>query len=441
METNVNLDIWLVAWIVIVLIIFFRSTKKNIASVGLTITFAFMLTKQYWFGAFIYSLPWYEGGNKYHTALGFVKASQALLAFAAGSIIFAPFLIRIFRFSWLKSKKYRPNLKLPIIYIAMGYIFYFLLRPILVGKPSIRTFIYSGWNLMLAGLCLIIWKNWCIKNQKMIIFWLLFAGLAPLFTTIGLGFLGVGVMALMVVVIFTSRFYRPRWKIILGVIIIGHLGFSFYVNYMQARGEIREKISQGKPVSDRTGVVLKMFNNFEFFNLTNQKHLELIEVRLNQSALVGAAVDYMQLGNQEFAKGETIKNSLLAIIPRMFWPDKPIRLGGAGMATKYTGITFQGASVGMGLVMEFFINFGTICVVVGFLILGVIITLVDQAAALRLEAGDWKGFIFWFVPGITLMGGESLTQITMSASAAVVFAIFINKYILPIFSRQKRDKI
>ncbi len=441
METGINLISWIIIWIAVLAFIILRDIRKNIPTVGLVIIFALNLTKEHLFGAFIHTLPWYQNSREYFTALGFVESTKALIAFGIGSLILAPFLGKIFHLHWLKSKRYIPNLKIPLVYIIVGYIFYFLLAPVLGGIPTIRTFVYSGWNLMIAGLCLIIWKDWCIRKKKMMIFWLFFAGLGPIFTTIGLGFLGYGVTALIAIVAFVACFYRPRWKVVLGLIIAVYLGLSLYVNYMELRTELRRKVRGREALSERIGTVSDIFNNFEFFNPHNRKHLVLIEVRLNLNYLIGASINYIQSGNQEFAKGETIKSFFLAFIPRIIWRDKPISLGGSAMVTKYTGILFErGTSVAPGLVMEFYINFGTIAVVIGFMILGAIIALMDRAAALCLESGNWYGFIFWFLIGITFLPTVTLAQIAMAAAAAVAFSILVNKYILPIFARQKRKK-
>lgn len=436
MEMGIDLKIWLIVWVVILLVIAFSSARKNVSRAGLVAIFAFHFSLEHLFGALIYSLPWYEGKGGYFTALGFTQASWAFMAFAFGSLILAPFIIKAFRPAWIKGKKYIPNLKMPIVYIVTGYIFYFTLNPILGGIPSVRTFVHSGWNLMIAGLCLIIWKNWCIKKKKMIIFWLSFAALAPAFTTISLGFLGVGVGALIIIVAFTARFYRPLWQVTLGAVLVVYFGFSFYVNYMEARGRIR-----AVPVHERTSVFFEMFDDFKFFSLSEQSHLELIDERINLNFLTGAAVDYLDEGYQDFAKGRTIKDSFLAFVPRVIWPEKPVRLGGSEMVTDHTGMSFpEGTSVAPGLVMEFYINFGTACVVVGFLILGIIVAFVDIAAGARLQSGDWRGFIFWFVPGITLISTTILTQVFMTAAAAIVFSLIINKYIMPLVLKQKKAR-
>ena len=89
---------------------------------------------------------------------------------------------------------------------------------------------------------------------------------------------------------------------------------------------------------------------------------------MNQNQLVGAAVQYLESGYAPFATGDTLIQSALAIIPRAIWPDKPVFAGSPGLVTQYTGIQFAaGTSVGVGQVLEFYINFGSPGVVGGFL--------------------------------------------------------------------------
>ncbi len=47
-------------------------------------------------------------------------------------------------------------------------------------------------------------------------------------------------------------------------------------------------------------------------------------------------------------------------IPRALWPNKPVVGGSGDLVSTYTGIRFaDGTSVGIGQVLESFVNFGT----------------------------------------------------------------------------------
>jgi len=113
-------------------------------------------------------------------------------------------------------------------------------------------------------------------------------------------------------------------------------------------------------------------------------------------------------------------DAAFALVPRAIWPNKPAVGGSGNIVSKYTGLVFaEGTSVGVGPVLEFYINFGTTGVIIGFLIMGAIVGLIDEVAGERMLSGDWQGFIFWFLPGIAfLQVGGQLTEVTSSAAGA-----------------------
>jgi hypothetical protein len=80
--------------------------------------------------------------------------------------------------------------------------------------------------------------------------------------------------------------------------------------------------------------------------------------------------------------------------------------------------------------MEFYVNFGTPGVIIGFLIMGILVTTLDVAAAERLALNNLQGFVLWFLPGISLLQvGGSLVEATVSAVASIAVAFLANKYL------------
>jgi membrane protein implicated in regulation of membrane protease activity len=78
--------------------------------------------------------------------------------------------------------------------------------------------------------------------------------------------------------------------------------------------------------------------------------------------------------------------------------------------------------------MEFYVNFGTTGVIVGFMIFGLIITTLDVLATERLASGDLRGFVLFYLPGLSfLQVGGQLTEITTSAAASLVVALIVNR--------------
>jgi hypothetical protein len=79
--------------------------------------------------------------------------------------------------------------------------------------------------------------------------------------------------------------------------------------------------------------------------------------------------------------------------------------------------------------MEFYVNFGDAGVVLGFLVIGTIITIVDWSAYQHLKQGDWERFLFWYLPGLSLLQvGGSLVEVTASAASAAVLSLLLHRY-------------
>ncbi|HBY61291.1 MAG TPA: hypothetical protein DEH78_15835, partial [Solibacterales bacterium] len=162
--------------------------------------------------------------------------------------------------------------------------------------------------------------------------------------------------------------------------------------------------------------------SFEGFSPYENRHLELLDLRLNQNWLVGAAVQYIE-NTGEFAEGATIRGAFMAMIPRLVWPDKPPNSSGR-LVSQYTGIEFaQGTSVGVGQVMEFYINYGRIGIVVGFLLIGLLLAFLDTRAYRALVTGDFTTFVTFFVMALAATSlGNSLAELAGSVAAALVMS-------------------
>jgi hypothetical protein len=197
---------------------------------------------------------------------------------------------------------------------------------------------------------------------------------------------------------------------------------------MRDRPAIRGVVWGEGSYEERVDRLSQTIGDFEFLDLQNQDHLIHIDQRLNQNYLVGAAVQYLdwtKLG--EFQHGQTIWHAVIALVPRAIWPDKPVVAGSMNLVADHTGLAFADTtSIGVGHVLEFYLNFGTLGVMVGFFVLGTVVGVVDRRAAFYLTRDDWLGFTRWFLPGLSLLNvGGSLVELTSSAGAAVLIAWFV----------------
>jgi hypothetical protein len=428
MDTS-KLSEYLLIWMVVMGLVALVRWRRNTPSTGLTLAYLLNLSLLHWFGAAIYVLPAFQSQDARLTELGFEQSLYGVLAFAFGGLVLTPFLASR---GWLPRSKatLRPDPRLPKAYIACGVAFYLLSSTFLGHLPTAMAIVSSGQQLVVAGLALCCWKAWRENNVRRVIAWLMLALLMPFTTLVTAGMLGYGAVALLTLLIFVSGFVRSPFKIALVGLPLIYLGLSVFVSYMRDRTEIRATVWGGQSFSDRIDRIGETVASFEWFDPARFEHLLRIDGRLNQNWMVGTAVNRLH-ETDGYARGETLWDALLALIPRAIWPDKPISAGSGDLVNRYTDIRFaEGTSVGVGQVLEFYANFGTTGVVIGFALMGLVITALDLQAADRLARSDLQGFVLWFLPGIALLQvGGQLVELTASAAASLIVALLANRYL------------
>ena len=416
----------LVLWVLALGLIVWRYWRRPTPGVGLTLAYSFQMWLLYWFGALLYVLPWSDLPSKNLGEVGFAQSTYAILAFATGMLVGGRVLSQHSAAAHNKML-FPPDPALPRSYLIAGAVSYVVSGTVLGHLPGLNAVLAVGQQLVVVGCCLGCWKAWQTRRLHQLIAWLIVAALMPAITVVTRGFLNFGTMALALVLVFIAHFVRPRVPLILCYLLIGYLGLSFYTAYMRDRGEIRAEVWAGKPLVDRVDRFAETVQTVEWFNPTNQEHLGSVDGRLNQNALVGAAVFHLSRSG-DFANGETIWQAILGFIPRAIWPNKPVSGGSGNLVSRFTGLQFaEGTSVGIGPVMEFYVNFGTWGVVIGFLFLGGTLSILDYLARDCLIRGDWERFALRFLLGAAfLQVGGSLVEVSTSAMGALIAATMVN---------------
>ena len=444
--SKINIVICLIIWFVAVVWTFSSRLTKKMTGTGLVFGYVLSLWTIHWFGPVLYLIPWYtlewnimwyRGFSPKWIEDGFRLSTYAIVAFSLGSVFLPNLLIRTLPFLRKDIPARIPNPRLPKAYIVGGLLFYFALAPTVGCIPTLKALTASGVNLILVGVCLTLWKATQEKKHGMFRRWLIGSLIGfPLLTLLSQGFLSFGAIALLVLFSFIASFFRPRWKLVLFGIFIWYLGLSFFVTYMRDRAEIRELVWRKEPVSKRADWLAGAMSNFEWLDLNNPQHLIRIDARLNQNLLVGAVVEHLA-HNPHYAHGTSIRDAFLALIPRILWRNKPMRAGGNALISRYTDLPYEefgpedvGTTISVGQIMEFYINFGTGGVFVGYLCLGAIIGVLDAMARKHLVNGDWFGFAFWFLSGVGFLQVEvTLAEIFMRAGASALMALFVNNFL------------
>jgi hypothetical protein len=426
---DTNLPLYLTLWMCAVAALAAVPWWRRTPSTGLVLAYVFNLWMIHWLAPALYLFPWHWGFDPEVVQAGLVQSLYAVVSFAFGSLVLTP-LVLDFGVVPRTRGPYQIDSKLPLSYVGLGSLSYIILSLGIDVLPSGTAFFAMGQQLVVVGLILCCWHAWRRHEFRKVSFWIALTLLIPLVTIVTRGFIGYGAVATLSVLIFVSRFVRSRALVLATGVLVVYLGLSVYVTYMRDRNDIRETVWGGQSFEDRFAQLGNTAANFEWFDATNVEHLVRVDNRLNQTYLVGLAVNHLTEG-EGYAQGRTLWEALIAVVPRALWWDKPVQAGSGDLVSEYTGLSFAaGTSVGIGQVMEFYVNFGTTGVIIGLALVGLFLSILDIAAAEHLNAHNLHGFVLWFLPGISLLQvGGSLVEMTSSAAASAIVAIVANKYL------------
>jgi hypothetical protein len=355
------------------------------------------------------------------TKVGFELTLIGMTAFIAGAIA-----ARILRQSSAKAK---PNqqisadnfVRLGWRVLTIGIIAYFVLLPISAVLPSLTAAASVLGSLLILGFWIRLYGS-ATKRETFLILTLL--PLLPLATLATGGFIGFGTAWALSIIGFLFVIARRRIWFYLAIVPVVLFGLSLFVTYFGQRDEIRAVTwNENAGVIERLNKVSKLATDFQVLDLSNENHLSALDSRLNQNYLVGIGLMRHQEGEADLLYGATVP--LWAFIPRVLWPDKPSVGGGQDWVSQFTGITFaQGTSVGIGQVLEFYMNFGMAGVLTGFAIVGFILMRLDQGMMRALAMRNIGGVVQFALPGLALLSPlGSLMEILV----AVVSAIIVSK--------------
>lgn len=425
---------WMVVfWLAIAVMTVWLRWRWGRPGVGLVAAYLIYLAWIHWVPTVLYLIPWYWPLYSADIVTqGFVQSLVGVIGFASGALLFS---------AWRRSARGQADAdpeptdpalsdrRWPAVLFWLGLLGYFVLTPLLGRIPTFGITATVLSNLLYAGVVLVWWQSGREGRWRPKFFMLLTAGLWPLITVSGQGFLGAGLTLPTLLFLFVARTTRRPAPVALAGLAMVYLAVSLAVSYSANRTAIRavvwnEQASQQEQIS----ASLLIFERFQWFNPRNEEHLDRIEVHTNQNHLVGLAVERLRLGVNDYVYGSTLGDVALMMIPRALWPNKPVRVGGSAYVTQFTGVAFGGdTSVGMGQIMEFHVNFGVVGVLVGMLLFGLMMTALDEAAAGALKHSNWLHFALWYVPALSLLqtGNNMVTLVAGFASSWLVLFVAI----------------
>jgi len=306
-----------------------------------------------------------------------------------------------------------------------GWLFTFGLTP-LRNVPSIGAVVYNGGAIWMLGVLLGL--RWSIQNKRRwwTAFWFLCLSVYPVIILFTSGFLSYGATAALVVVCTLAVTARGYWRVFVAIGLIGYMGLSLFSNYFQARERIREAVWYGTSVERRIGAISEIFTQWKFFDTSDKIVSVGLDLRLNQNYFVGLSAQNLANGSVPYLNGRSVSEAFLALVPRAIWPDKPVTAGSPQIVANMTGLKLAaGTSFGVGNVMEFYINFGMLGLVGGFLILGWLFGRLDMRAALAEARRDYPAAMLFFLPCVALIQPlGSMVELVGGTSSAWIAAYF-----------------
>jgi len=428
MQDDLNLAYWLMAWLATALFVLVRHLRTN-TSAGLLMTYVLSFGTLHALAPALALLPWYDFPGIEVTALGLRQSVLAMAAFAAGAEIAAAMKRHQDPDGAdLMTPRHRLSGQLVTVYLLTAALLYGVVTPLAGRLPTVGAIASTGSTLLAVAVALKAWNARLLGRPGLALLWMSATVAFPVITVLSQGFLGYGFAAALIVFSLIASFSRPGLKTLIATVLLAYAGLSVYVTYMRDRGDIRSVVWGGATLEDRWDQLSTTIRTTEWFDLQDQTHLDRVRGRLDQDFLVGAAIAYLDDRNVEFAYGSTIVAAALAAIPRAVWPDKPVVAGSGDIVSTYTGIRFaEGTSIGVGQVLEMYINFGTVGVVAGFLIIGLIVAYVDRTAAVLLARGDTHRFLLWYLPGLSLLQiGGAFSEVVATAGASFILVQVVN---------------
>jgi hypothetical protein len=392
-------------------------------SFGLPAAYLFILSTIHLPGAFVHILHPDELPGANETTTGLELTSSCMIFFVIGVCLSQLFINS--QQAWLLRQRLplRHDPQFWRFCTQTGLILLLIFAP-LQFIPSLGALYHNSVIIWVPGVILALRYAVAKSNYKALIAWTITSLVYPFVALAGQGFLGYGISSF--IQVYSFLIVRPKrfLSTIIFVVIVSYLGLGVAVSYLDGRDGIRDSVWGNESLEERLTSINDVLFNVSLFDPEDREQALLIDSRLNQNFLIGAAEQNFSNNSRDFLDGLTYQWALLALIPRAIWPDKPVIAGSGGIVSYATGIYFAGGtSVGVGNVMEAFINFGRIGAYIFFIILGFVIRWLDFRAFRAESLGNYQVFLGSFLPCLSLMQpGGVLMEITSSALASCLAA-------------------
>lgn len=390
-------------------------------SLGLPVAYCYLLLLNHVPGAISHMQGMGKLAYAQFTEWGFRLTAIGVVAFVAGL-----WLARRTRPPQPRMATIDPGRSFLIFCLAWGWITTFALLPILSRIPSIGAAADSGSKIWLVAILIALPLAVERRRIKGVLLWLAATLVYPVTGLLGSGFLSYGsTTTVQAFSLFPVRM-RSLLRFFLIVPLVTFFGIGVFVTYFSVREDIRKAVWDGASLGERAEESAKILEEFNLLDPKNEEHLDALNQRLNQNVFVGMAAHKIASGQRPFYEGRSIAEGLMSLVPRIIWPDKPVFGGSPRIVNEmtYFKVNEKTTSYGVGNVMEFYINWGTPSLVIGFVLYGWFLGWLDHGGAKALVQGRLSDSLRWILPAFAVIRpGESIVEMAGGAAAAWVAAV------------------
>lgn len=407
-EVYLAMQSLLVIWIYLSIVTIRRTLKAG--SVGLPI--AMLLTISFFYGGgFVYAIPGYthlriDGDinlknydfNEWEMVGASFISLLGVLGFSIGLRVYSSVKsVEKLSYSVPRSSKANSIIIFFGIVSFIGYVGQYLN----LTFPMSQAIIETSRNIAVPFICLGAYH--ARRTGKGIKIWLLISILIPMYYFVVLGFMSYGFMYESAILAFWMTQLKKNeigyFKTFFISCLILYVLLQGFVVWFSFRDEFRRLIWQGVNGSI-FDTIIKALSEATLLTPWNNPALDMINLRLNLNLFIAKMLEWHGLHPYLKLSGSSLYIIPLVFIPRFIWSGKPGK-GGSDFMREHTGIPLsEASSFGTGSVFEFYVNFGSVGVLVGFMILGFCIGWLDRRAAEELRLGNYFKFTQFYVIGV-----------------------------------------
>ena len=213
-----------------------------------------------------------------------------------------------------------------------------------------------------------------------------------------------------------------RWRSVALVCVIGLASFVPYQQWLMGRAQLRTAISEDAPFHERLSIAVGIFADPVKAFIQPESVATVYARRGDYSELLAAALEHTP-SREPYAHGETLWESVLALMPRILWPEKPVNIGGSATATRFTGIHFsEDVSIAISFLMELYINFGKEGVWLGSLLLGLGIAWLERRFFTSAQNYSWGAIAVILTTWTVSLDAHTFTVAVMTVPPGLLVA-------------------